>query len=49
MMNKEKNKTVKLLTKMLEKQLTIEANSNSCIFAYQPKAPKKLNNFKNDK
>ncbi|MBQ3544241.1 MAG: cyclic lactone autoinducer peptide [Lachnospiraceae bacterium] len=49
MMNREKNKTVKLISKMLEKQLKIEANSNSCVFVYQPKVPEKLNNYKNDK
>ena len=48
-MSKEKNKTVKLITKMLERQLQIEANSNSCIFAYQPKVPEKLNKYRNDK
>lgn len=45
----KKNKTFSLITKMLEKQLKIEANTNSCILIYQPKAPERLNRYKNDK
>ena len=41
-----KNNTAKIITKTLNKVLSAEANSNSCILAYQPKVPKDLKKFK---
>ena len=39
-------KTAKMLAKVATKKLGMEANSVSCVLAYQPKEPKELNRFK---
>lgn len=45
-----KNKTVaKGVTMLLNNILSIEANSASCLIAYEPKAPKGLSKFRRDK
>lgn len=36
----------KIMAKAVEQVLKIEANSSSCIWEYEPKAPKALNRFK---
>ena len=41
-----KKSTAKLLKNTLNKALSVEAISNSCILVYQPKAPKNLSNLK---
>ena len=46
---KEKNQTnniAKGVTSVLNKVLKVEANTNSCVVVYQPKAPKTLERFK---
>ena len=40
------NKTQKLVKTALDLFLKVEANSASCIFAYQPKSPEGLNKFR---
>ena len=46
----EKNKkTAEIARKILNRVLVMEANSNSCIVAYQPKTPKGLDAFRNAK
>mgnify|MGYP001638295686 FL=1 len=39
----------KMVKRMLDMVLHIEANTSSCIFIYQPKAPKELERFKKEK
>ena len=39
-------KLAKLVAGTLTKQLRNEANTTSCMFVYQPKAPKELSKFK---
>ncbi|WP_448902114.1 cyclic lactone autoinducer peptide [Eubacterium sp.] len=49
---REKNlskKTAKLVTGMLNNILKVEANSTTCGMVYQPKAPKTLQRFRNNK
>lgn len=48
MKNKDKKKA-EFAKKILNKILVLEANSNSCIVAYQPKTPSRLEKFKNAK
>ena len=48
MVKKEKI-TAKVLKKVVEKSLVADANSTSCVFVYQPKAPAKLDKFKKNK
>lgn len=50
-MKKEKmSKTVaKGIASALNSMLRIEANSTSCVIAYQPKAPKELEKFRREK
>ena len=43
-----RNKAQKVV-KILDKILKLEANSASCMFAYEPKAPKALERFKKTK
>ncbi|MBP3770255.1 MAG: cyclic lactone autoinducer peptide [Clostridiales bacterium] len=43
-----RNKAQKVV-KILDKILKLEANSASCMFAYEPKAPKELERFKKTK
>ena len=47
--NKFAKKTAKKIATVLDAALHVEANSTSCIIAYQPKAPEKLSHFKNSK
>ena len=42
----KKNTTAKRITKVLDAVLKTEANSASCVLAYQPKEPKSLDRFK---
>ena len=42
----KKNTTAKTITKVLDAVLKTEANSASCVLAYQPKEPKSLDRFK---
>ena len=44
----KKNKAEKIV-KVLDTVLKLEANSVSCVFAYEPKAPKELERFKKTK
>ncbi len=37
------------VTRVLDKVLRMEANTTSCMFAYQPKAPKELKQFRREK
>ncbi len=46
-MKKTDSKTAKIVTNTLKRVLKVEANTNSCVFVYQPKAPKSLEKFKN--
>lgn len=47
MKNKEISKNVsKCVTSILEKTLRLEANSTSCMVAFQPKAPEGLEKFR---
>ena len=39
-------KAAKTIAKMAKQTLKVEANTNSCIVIYQPKAPKELSRFK---
>lgn len=50
-MKREKlSKTVaKGVATSLNSMLRVEANSTSCVIAYQPKAPKELARFRKDK
>lgn len=45
-MIKKKNVHIKLLKKVLDMTLQIEANTTSCLFIYQPKPPKELMKLK---
>ena len=48
MLGKKLNeKAAKKVANMARKTLKVEANSNSCMVIYQPKAPKELSRFKN--
>ncbi|MDE6566256.1 MAG: cyclic lactone autoinducer peptide [Lachnospiraceae bacterium] len=42
-------KSAKLVVKALNSVLHTEANSTSCYFAYQPKAPESLSRFRRNK
>lgn len=42
-------KTAKAMTNVLNRVLKVEANSTSCSVVYQPKAPKALERFRNEK
>lgn len=42
-------KSAVIVTAALDKVLNVEANTTSCYFAYQPKAPKELKQFRRDK
>jgi len=47
MLEKKLNKNVaKAVANMAKQTLKVEANSNSCLLMYQPKAPKELSRFK---
>lgn len=49
---REKNlskQTAKVVAGTLNKMLKVDANSTSCLVVYQPKAPKGLERFKNEK
>ena len=39
-------KAAKTVAKMAKQTLKVEANTNSCMVVYQPKAPKELSRFK---
>ena len=41
--------TAKIVVGTLNKMLRVDANSTSCSVVYQPKAPKSLERFKNEK
>ena len=41
--------SAKLVATVLEKVLHVEANTTSCTFVYQPKAPKDLKQFRREK
>ena len=43
---KKKNIMAKGVASALNKVLKVEANTNSCVVVYQPKAPKSLERFK---
>jgi len=44
---KEKNsKVAKFVGKVLDMTLRVEANTNSCIWAYQPEVPKEVKRYK---
>lgn len=43
---KQKNIVAKGVASALNKVLKLEANTNSCVVVYQPKAPKSLEHFK---
>lgn len=47
--NATENKVAKKLTSVLNGVLRAEANTATCVLAYQPKAPKNLKRFKNSK
>lgn len=50
MKNKEISKKVsKCVTSILEKTLRLEANSTSCMVAFQPKTPEGLEKFRKSK
>ncbi len=44
-----KNNKAKKVVKILDAVLKLEANTVSCIWAYEPKAPKELERFKKTK
>lgn len=47
MLGKKLNeKAAKTVAKMAKQILKVEANTNSCMIVYQPKAPKELSKFK---
>lgn len=46
---KKKNIIEKAFKKVVEKTLVADANRTSCSVVYQPKAPAKLDSFKNKK
>ena len=46
---KKTNFATKFLKQVVEKSLTADANSTSCVFVYQPKAPAKLDKFKKNR
>lgn len=50
-MKREKisKKVAKGVTSSLNSMLRVEANSASCVIAYQPKTPKELARFKKEK
>lgn len=49
-MKKNVSKTsAKTVTKVLDRVLRMEANTTSCLFVYQPKAPKELKQFRREK
>lgn len=39
-------KSAKAVANVVKQVLKVEANSNSCMIIYQPKAPKELSRFK---
>lgn len=39
-------KAAKTVAQLATKALKVEANTNSCMFVYQPKAPKELAHFR---
>lgn len=41
--------TAKFITKALNRVLKVEANSTACGIIYQPKAPKTLERYRNNK
>ena len=43
---KQSNNMAKGVASVLNKVLKVEANTNSCVVVYQPKAPKALERFK---
>lgn len=43
---KQSNNMAKGVAAVLNKVLKVEANTNSCVVVYQPKAPKTLERFK---
>lgn len=43
------NSVAKGVAKILNNVLKVEANSTSCVVVYQPKTPKKLKEFRNEK
>lgn len=43
---KQKNTMAKGVASALNKVLKVEANTNSCVVVYQPKAPKSLERYK---
>lgn len=47
--NKITRSLAKILAGGLRKTLTVEANTTSCVFVYQPKAPKNLADFRKRK
>ena len=47
MLTKKLNeKAAKTVARMAKQTLKVEANTNSCLLIYQPKAPKELSRFK---
>lgn len=48
-METKKNLIAKLAKKAANNALRRDANSTTCAFIYQPKAPEKLKQFKNSK
>lgn len=43
--NKIQNASVKLMKKMVNHSLRVDANNTTCMSIYQPKAPAALKNF----
>ena len=46
LVKKLNEKAAKAVAKMAKQTLKVEANTNSCMVVYQPKAPKELSRFK---
>lgn len=45
-MSVRKRESAKKVVKVLDKVLKLEANSTSCLFVYEPKAPATLDRYK---
>lgn len=46
---KKTGQMAKMVVGLLNKMIMLDANSTSCIVVYQPKAPEKLKQFRNNK
>lgn len=43
--NRMQNESVKMVKKLVNRSLRVDANNTTCISIYQPKAPAALKNF----